>query len=364
MTHPRNGQEQARWAAEVLRRASAVLHGRMVGVWEVSPENSLVPLVTNVTEALAWDATPEVKEALRHLAMPAGPGSRWVAGRVSGPEQWCVAPVRDRVPAPPPYSQERRSRERLALELAGLCLGLSSHEASDTSVEAAPADLFQRFTEQLGAFAQEIGAPLAAARQAVGRSGAALSGSAAPELASRDKLVEDLRVASRALEQAVALVKTVQDRARAVVASGGSFDVVQVVWSSVDAERAQAALRGATLELRTLAYAVSIPGNAEELRSALAAVIHAAVEGLKGRVATVRVSVESAGPVIMLAVRSPAAEGLEADVPAVTGAKRTVEETFGGTFTVTVQPAEGTTLTMAIPAPSHRFRDPALWWER
>ena len=121
-----NGQEQAHWAAEVLRRASAALHGRMVGVWEVSPENSLIPLATNVTETLAWDATPEVKEALRHLAMPAGPGSRWVAGRLSGTDQWCVAPVRDQAPAPPPHAQERRSRERLALELAGLCLGLSS----------------------------------------------------------------------------------------------------------------------------------------------------------------------------------------------------------------------------------------------
>ena len=364
MTHPMDGTEQARWAAEVLRRASAVLHGRMVGVWEVSPENSLLPVVTNVTEALAWDATPEVKEALRHLAMPVGPGSRWVAGRVSGPGQWCVAPVRDQVPAPPPFLQERRSRERLALELAGLCLGLSSREAAGSSIQAAPPDLFQRFTEQLGAFAQEIGAPLSAARQAVARSNSALAGAAAPELASREKLVEDLRIASRALEQAVALVKTVQDRARAVVAHGGSFDVVQVVWSCVDAARAQAALRGATLELKTLAYAVSIPGNSAELAAALTATIRAAVDGLKSRVATVRVSVENVGPVIMLTVCSPSAEGIDPQAAAVADARKTVEETFGGTLTVTAQPGEGTTLTLALPAPSHRFRDPALWWER
>ena len=364
MTLPRNDPEQARWAAEVLRRASAVLHGRMVGVWEVSPENSLIPVVTNVTDALAWDATPEVKEALRHLAMPAGPGSRWVAGRVSGTEQWCVAPVRDQVPAPPPNALERRSRERLALELAGLCLGLSSHGAAEHAAEAAPLDLFQRFTEQLGAFAQEIGSPLAAARQSVARSSAALSGAAHPELTSRDKLAEDLRVAARALEQAVALVKTVQERARAVVASGGSFDVVQVVWSCVDAERAQAALRGATLELKTLAYVVSVPGNPGDLKSVLTTTIHAAVDGLKGRVGTVRVSVENVGPVVMLAVRSPAAEGSEALADALAGAREIVEQTFGGTLTVASQPTEGTTFTVAIPAPSHRFRDPALWWER
>ena len=365
MAHQGNGQEQTRWAAEVLRRASAVLNGRMVGVWEVSPENSLVPLVTNVTEALAWDATPEVKEALRHLAMPAGPGSRWVAGRVSDSERWCVAPVRDRVPAPPPGARERRSRERLALELAGLCLGLSSRGAPPSDAAASPSpDLFQRFTEQLGAFAQEIGTPLAAARQAVSRSSAAFGGPPSPESVSRDKLAEDLRAAARALEQATALVKTVQERARAVVATGGHFDVVQAVWGCVDAERVQAALRGATLELKTLAYAVSIPGRADDLAAVLTALIRAAVDGLKGRVGTVRVSVENVGPVILLAVRSPAAEGLDAHAPAVAEARRAVEETFGGTLTVATQPAEGTTLTVAIPAPSHRFRDPALWWER
>src|SRR2546430_12353855 len=37
---------------------------------------------------------------------------------------WVVAPVRTRPPAPPPEGRERRSRERLTLELAGLCLGL------------------------------------------------------------------------------------------------------------------------------------------------------------------------------------------------------------------------------------------------
>jgi signal transduction histidine kinase len=275
-----------------------------------------------------------------------------------------VAPVRDQLPAPPPHSQERRSRERLALELAGLCLGLSSHGAAEPGAQAASHDLFQRFTEQLGAFAQEIGSPLAAARLAVVRSGAVLAGTAQPDQASRDKVLEDLRVASRALEQAVALVKTVQERARVVVASGGSFDVVQAVWSCVDAERAQAALRGATLELKTLAYVVSIPGNPDDLKSVLTAAIHAAVDGLQGRVGTVRVSVENIGPVVMLAVRSPAAEGLEAHLAAVAGAKQTVEQTFGGTLTVTAQPAEGTTLAVAIPVPSHRFRDPALWWER
>jgi hypothetical protein len=38
--------------------------------------------------------------------------------------RWCIAPVRSDVPAPPPGGMERRKKERMALELAGLCLGL------------------------------------------------------------------------------------------------------------------------------------------------------------------------------------------------------------------------------------------------
>jgi len=363
MTQPVEGQDQERWAAEVLRRASAVLQGRMVGVWEVSPDSALIPVVTNVTEPLAWDATPEVKDALRHIAMPAGPGTRWVAGRLSGSAHWCVAPVRDRVPAPPPHAVERRSRERLALELAGMCLGLSGRTATASPSAAVP-DLFQRFTEQLGTFAQEIAAPLTAARQAVARGATAVAGASALEPVPVQRLAEELRAAAQSLEQAVALVKTVQQRAQAVVAKGGGCDVVQVLWSCVDAARAQAALRGATLELKTLAYAVSVPGSADELRAILGGAIEAAVEGLRGRVGTVRVSVENVGSVVVVAVRSPAADGLDPHAPAVTAARKAVEESFGGTLTVAAQPSEGATLTVAIPAASHRFRDPALWWEQ
>jgi signal transduction histidine kinase len=355
------GGEQTRWTAEVLRRASAVLHGRMVGVWEVSPERSLVPVATNVTESLAWDATPEVVDALRHLAMPAGPGSRWVAGRLSTTGQWCVAPVRDQVPAPPPNSHERRSRERLALELAGLCLGLSDLRAE--ADEASAPDLFQRFTEQLGTFAQDIVTPLSAARSAVVRAGAVLAGTAQPDRAARERLLEDLRGAARALEQALSRVRTVQERARAVVATSSHFDVVQVVWSCVDGERAQAAQRGATLELKTLAYAVSVPGSADEFRTVVLTAIRAVVDGLRGSAGAVRVTAENIGPVVRVIVSSPGLERLAEAAP-LSEARGIVEKSFGGTLTIVASPGEGTAVTVSLPVLSHRFRDPSLWWER
>jgi len=364
MTRPGTGEQRIRWAAEVLRRASAVLHGRMVGVWEVGRDDSLVPVATNATDEQAHDVTPQVRMAMRHIKMPHLPGTRWVAGRTSDNGNWCVAPVRDRVPDPPPNAQERRSRERLALELAGLCLGLSGHVESAQDAEAGEPALFQRFTEQLGTFAQDIAGPVAAARAAVARGSAMLSGTEPPGTATREQLLEELRAATRALEQTVSLVRTVQDRARAVVAEGGHFDVVQVVWSCVDGERAQAALRGATLELKTLAYVIPVPGSAEELRKVVAAVLRSAVACLAGRVGTVTVLLENIGPVVRLTVRSPGLQAPDAVTAALVDARRVVENAFGGTLTITSVAGEGTTLTAALPVPSHRFRDPALWWER
>jgi signal transduction histidine kinase len=361
MTDPGTSEQQSRWTVEVLRRAGAALNGRMVGVWVVEESGQLKPLASNGTEAQAWEVTPEVKIAVAHLAMPAPPGSRWVAGRLAD-AQWCVAPVRDSVPDPPPVAtKERRSRERLALELAGLCLGLSSRVAGDGM--PADLDLFERFMEQLGSFAQDIGGPLAVARTAVVRSGAVLAEAVPPDEAGRAKLIEDLRAAGRALEQAVSLVRTVHDRARAVLEHGGEFDVVQVVWSCVDAERPQAALRGASIELKTLAYVVSVPGSADSLRLAVASMIRLAVRGLQGRVGAVTVALENVGPVVRLVVLAPGAEVVDGQ-SAVADARRIVENAFGGTLTVSSVPGEGATITLSLPAPTHRFRDPALWWER
>ena len=360
MTDPGTTEQQSRWTVEVLRRAGAALNGRMVGVWVVEETGSLRPLASNGTEAQAWEVTPDVKVAVTHLAMPAPPGSRWVAGRLAD-DQWCVAPVRDSVPDPPPVERERRSRERLALELAGLCLGLSARVLG----EGMPADLdlFERFMEQLGSFAQDIGGPLAVARTAVVRSGAVLAEAVPTDEEGRARLIEDLRAAGRALEQAVSLVRTVHDRARAVLEHGGEFDVVQVVWSCVDAERPQAALRGASIELKTLAYVVAVPGSADSLRMAVSSMLRLAVRGLQGRVGAVTVSLENVGPVVRLVVSAPGAEVADGQ-SAVADARRVVETAFGGTLTVTSVAGEGATLTLSLPAPTHRFRDPALWWER
>src|SRR2546428_6890774 len=109
---------------EILRQASVALGGRPVTVWgvavraELEPQASSEPAPTHHATKLDVDAT------LRRWNITIVQGSRWVGWRGAGDGDWVVAPGRTRPPAPPPEGPERPSRDRLTLELAGLCLGL------------------------------------------------------------------------------------------------------------------------------------------------------------------------------------------------------------------------------------------------
>src|SRR6266567_4016551 len=80
---------------EVLRRAAVTLGGRAVGVWEADARGRL-HLLASSSEDLA-PLAGELEAALRMLR---------------------------ELPRPPPPGVERRGRERMALELAGVCIGL------------------------------------------------------------------------------------------------------------------------------------------------------------------------------------------------------------------------------------------------
>ncbi len=108
---------------EILRQASAALGGRTVTLWEATDTDRLEPRAST--------GKPNQQEAdvlidlLHGWRWPITRGSRWVC--CNGDGRCVVAPVREAPPAPPP-GRERRNWERLALELAGLCLGLIGHE--------------------------------------------------------------------------------------------------------------------------------------------------------------------------------------------------------------------------------------------
>jgi len=66
---------------------------------------------------------------------------------------------------------------------------------------------------------------------------------------------------------------------------------------------------------------------------------------------------------VRLTVAAPGAEIADGQ-SAVADARRVIESGFGGTLTISSVPGEGATITVSLPAPTHRFKDPALWWER
>jgi hypothetical protein len=117
------------WRVEVLRRAEQALQGRIVGLWEVRGD-SVVPIPVGRERALPATTRDEINRAIRGWKLPAPQGTRWLAARLDM-GRWCIAPVRSDIPAPPPGGIERRRKERMALELAGLCLGLIEEKFAD-----------------------------------------------------------------------------------------------------------------------------------------------------------------------------------------------------------------------------------------
>ena len=110
------------WREEVLRRASQALQGRLVGLWQAT-DSSIALIAVGLGLTLPATAAAEINRAIRGWGLPVPNGSRWLAARLDM-GRWCIAPVRADIPAPPPHGIERRRKERMALELAGLCLGL------------------------------------------------------------------------------------------------------------------------------------------------------------------------------------------------------------------------------------------------
>ena len=131
-------EEHARiefWREEILRRASQTLQGRLVGLWEASG-TSVRPLAVGLGLPLPATAADEINRSLRGWSVPVAEGSRWLAARLDM-GRWCIAPVRADIPSPPPGGAERRRKERMALELAGLALGLIEEKlAREAGVQA------------------------------------------------------------------------------------------------------------------------------------------------------------------------------------------------------------------------------------
>jgi len=118
----------------LLNQLSAALGGRVVALWRVARGGLAM------TEAVSRPQPPggavefDLGGILRRWGRVALPQSLWVGCRV-GDDRWHVAAVRGDPPPPPPAGLERRSPERLVIELGGLCLG--AHERAWMAVDQA-----------------------------------------------------------------------------------------------------------------------------------------------------------------------------------------------------------------------------------
>ena len=111
-----------RWT-EVLRNGSRAVDGMSVGVWELDDNGRVHAIAASEEQPVPRIALRELESALRSWKVKPGAGRRWVGSRLK-PGQWCIAPVRTTPLEPAPSGVERRSAQRRALDLVGLCVGL------------------------------------------------------------------------------------------------------------------------------------------------------------------------------------------------------------------------------------------------
>ena len=323
-------------AGEVLRQASAVI-GQPVTLWEVTGEHEAVPRATS-----DQSRTPrlDLEATLRRWNIPIPIGSRWVAAPGATSDAWVIAPVRSRPPAPPPQGRERRSRERLALELAGLALGLIDAPASHQTASLPP-----------GILAHEASNPLTAAR--AGLELAMESVGRWVDLAAdrRLALLDDLGQVLEDLDRTSEFLRVMRDRARA----GGRaerFDAVRVVRSCLTLERRLLRDRGIDLDFTTAVEATYLKGDPNALFDLLVNLVRNAADPTAQTPTRVRVQLDQRGSDLELVVRG---SGTAASIAKL----RAVAEGFSGTVKVDSGEGHGagTTFTIVLPVPPQREGD-------
>lgn len=328
-------------AGEVLRQASAVL-GRPVILWEVTGAHEAVPRASSQSDLASDTPSLDLSATLRRWNVPIPVGSRWVGSPGSTPDSWVVAPVRSRAPAPPPGGRERRSRERLALELAGLALGAIGATGPDAGVPS-------------GILAHQAGNPLTAARAGLQLSMESIGRWVDLAADRRLSLLDDLGQVLDDIDRTTELLRAVRERGttRGATPAGRPerFDAVRVIRSCLTLERRLLRDRGIDLEFSTAVETVYLRGDPNALFDVLVNLVRGAAESMGEAPSPVAVRLEQKGREIELIVQG---RGAGSDLSKV----RTVtKETFDGKLTVASALATGTTFTISLPLPPQREAD-------
>ena len=327
-------------AGEVLRQASAVV-GRPVTLWEVTGAHEAVPRATSDPAAGAHLPRFDLDATLRRWKIPVPVGSMWVAAPPPSGDLWVVAPVRSRPPAPPPDGHERRSRERLALELAGLALGLIERPSL---ADSAPA----------GFIAHEAGNPLASGRAGLQLAMESIGRWVGLAADRRLALLDDLGQVLEDIDRASEFLRAVREKPRATGDStfrAERFDAVRVVRSCLTLERRILRDRGVDLQFETTLDAAYLKGDPNSLFDLLVNLVRNAADMSAQTPGPVLVSLAQNGRELELIVRG---RGNPETLAAVRGA---AEKIFGGTALLDAA-STGTTFTLSLPLPPQRSSDP------
>ena len=330
-------------AGEVLRQASAVL-GRPVILWEVTGAHEAVARATSADpQSGAAVPTLDLGATLRRWNVPIPVGSRWVGSPGETPDSWVVAPVRSRAPAPPPGGRERRSRERLALELAGLALGAMAGVVQEAGGVSS------------GILAHQLSNPLTAARAGLQLSMESIGRWVDLAADRRLSLLDDLGQVLDDIDRTTELLRAVRERGttRGATPAGRPerFDPVRVVRSCLTLERRILRDRAIDLEFTTTLESSYLRGDPNALFDVLVNLVRSAAETTGEAPSPVTVRLEQKGRDLELVVRGRGAGANVAKARSVT------EETFGGRLTVESALATGTTFTIALPLPPQREAD-------
>lgn len=361
-------------AGEILRQASVALGGRPVTLWEVSEGSVLTPQATSDPQPRHHFTSIDIDSTLKRWGVPIKRGTKWVGCRLAYDGPWVIAPVRSRPAAPPPGGHERRSAERLTVELAGLCLGLVDRRelaARPQSPTGGGHELLYDFLTLPAVIAHEAKNPLAAAR-----AGLQLSIDSVQRLPVADNhrrdLAGELGEVVEALDRALDFLQAVQDRARGTKTGATRFDAVRVARSVVALEGRVLRHRGVALELVTGLEAVHLNGDPGLLYEMLLNLVRNAAEATLPRSGPIvvqldrehdrlRISVLDRGvgipPDLLEKVFEPGfstkenGEGLGAGLAIV---KKVAQTEFDGAVSVTSTVGSGTTFTVSLPIPPQR----------
>ncbi|OLC76868.1 MAG: hypothetical protein AUH78_05610 [Gemmatimonadetes bacterium 13_1_40CM_4_69_8] len=358
-------------AAEILRQASIALGGRTVTLYEVSPEPSLTPVISSEPHPGHHATKVDLDATLNRWGIPIRLGSFWLGLRADPEGHWVFAPVRTRAPAPPPGGVERRGRERLTLELAGLCVGLVDRRESPAApFTGGGPDPLHELVMLPGVIAHEARNPLSAARaglELVVESVGKMSNIGADQ---RVELLGELADVGEAVDRALDFLRAVSDRVRGASQGRSRFDAVRAVRSCVELERRLLGNRGIGLELEATMEPTFLDGDPNLLYELLLNLIRNASDASASRRTPVRVDLARDGEALRLTVRdegpgipvhlhqrifeSGFTTKVEGSGTGLAVVRTVAEKEFGGAVRVESQPGSGAAFIITLPAPAQR----------